>query len=59
MRCVRRSLALPLLAAGLAAAPGLGAQQGGLITGRVTEEGSGRPLASVRVYLEGSDIGTL
>ena len=57
---VRRSLALSVLAAGLAAAPGLvAAQQGGVITGRVTEEGSGRALASVRVYLEGSGLGTL
>ena len=55
----RRSLALLLLAAGLAAAPALGAQQGGLVTGRVTEEGSGRPLVSAQVYLEGPGLGTL
>ena len=57
MISVLRSLGLPLLAAGLAIAPGLDAQEGGVITGRVTEEGSGRPLASARVYVEGSGIG--
>ena len=56
---LRRSPALALLVAALAAAPGLGAQQVGVIAGRVTEEGSGRPLASVQVYLEGSGIGIL
>ena len=50
---------LSLLAVGLAIAPGLSAQQGGVITGRVTEEGSGRPLASAQVYVEGSGLGTL
>ena len=49
MLSVLRFLGLPLLAVGLAIAPGLSAQQGGVITGRVTEQGSGRPLASARV----------
>ncbi|MDE0083738.1 MAG: TonB-dependent receptor [Gammaproteobacteria bacterium] len=56
---LRRSPALALLVAALAGAPGLAAQQVGVIAGRVTEEGSGRPLASVQVYLEGSGIGIL
>ncbi len=50
---------LSLTAAGLAVAPGLGAQQGGVVTGRVVEEGSGRALASAQVYVEGSGVGTL
>ena len=53
------AFALSLLAISLAVAPGLSAQQGGVITGRVTEEGSGRALASAQVYVEGSGIGTL
>ncbi len=37
----------------------LGAQETGTITGQITDEGSGRPLASSQVYLEGTAFGTL
>ena len=58
-RRVWGAFVLSLLAVSLAFAPGLSAQQGGVITGRVTEEGSGRALASAQVYVEGAGIGTL
>ena len=37
----------------------LGAQETGSITGEITDAGSGRPLASSQVYLEGTAFGTL
>ena len=37
----------------------LGAQETGTITGQITDEGSGRPLASSQVFLEGTAFGTL
>ena len=37
----------------------LGAQETGSITGQITDAGSGRPLASSQVYLEGTAFGTL
>ena len=48
-------LLLPLLAV----APGLEAQQTGTVTGRVTEAGSGEPVPSVQIFIEGLDIGAL
>ncbi|HEX6535920.1 MAG TPA: carboxypeptidase-like regulatory domain-containing protein, partial [Gemmatimonadaceae bacterium] len=55
-RFVRHFLGVGLL---LAAGPGmLAAQEGATITGRVTSE-AGAPLASVSVFVEGLNIGTL
>ena len=39
-------------------APGLSGQDAGSIAGRVTEEGSLRPLSSAQVFIEGTGIGT-
>ncbi|WP_419937341.1 SusC/RagA family TonB-linked outer membrane protein [Candidatus Palauibacter sp.] len=39
-------------------APGLSGQGAGSIAGRVTEEGSLRPLSSVQVFIEGIGVGT-
>jgi TonB-linked SusC/RagA family outer membrane protein len=49
-------LRLPLLFALLLTAPSLGAQQ---ITGRVTDQNSGQPMAAVQISIPGTGIGAL
>ena len=39
--------------------PSLGAQQGGTITGRVLDAGSGTPIPAVQVFIAGLDLGGL
>ncbi len=39
--------------------PSLGAQQGGTITGRVTDASTGQPLAAVQVFISALDLGGL
>src|SRR5690606_18599239 len=58
----RRSCSpIPLLAALLAAAVAtpLAAQQGGSITGRVTNAATMRPIEGVQIAVEGTGLGTL
>jgi outer membrane receptor for ferrienterochelin and colicins len=52
----RRCLTHALFAAFLVALPGLSAQT---VTGRVIDQSSGQPLASVQVFVAGSGIGSL
>ena len=48
-----------LAAAILIAAPGLVAQQGGTITGRVTDVRSGLPVVSAQIFIQSLDLGGL
>ena len=48
-----------LAAAILIAAPGLVAQQGGTITGRVTDGNTGLPIGAVQVFIQALDLGGL
>ena len=48
-----------LAAAILIAAPGLVAQQGGTITGRVTDGQTGLPIGAVQVFIQALDLGGL
>ena len=47
-----------LAMASLVGAPGLSAQ-GGSVTGRVTDTGTGEPLPSVQVFISDLDLGAL
>ena len=49
----------PLVAALLLLAPGIGAQQGGTVTGRVLDARSGLPIPSVQVFIPSLDLGGL
>jgi TonB-dependent starch-binding outer membrane protein SusC len=51
--------ALLLLCASLVTSADLVAQQGGTLTGRVTDARSGAPLAAVQIFIENTDLGTL
>ena len=48
-----------LVTALLLVVPSLGAQQGGTITGRVTDNSTGQPLAAVQVFISALDLGGL
>jgi len=48
-----------LAAAILIAAPALAAQQGGTITGRITDSQSGVPIGAVQVFIQSLDLGGL
>ena len=48
-----------LTAAILIAAPGLAAQQGGTVSGRVTDSQSGLPLPTVQIFIQSLDLGGL
>ena len=56
----RMTRALGALAAAiLITTPGLVAQQGGTITGRITDEQSGLPIGAVQVFIQSLDLGGL
>ena len=62
LRHALAGMAAALLAIGAASAPALHAQTPattGTISGTVTESGSGRPLANVRISIEGTTLGTV
>ena len=48
-----------LVMAFLLVVPGLGAQQGGTVTGRVLEAQSGQPIPAVQVFISSLDLGGL
>ncbi len=48
-----------LVTALLLVVPSLGAQQGGTVTGRVTDASNGQPIAAVQVFISSLDLGGL